>query len=185
MGAGIETLLSRHNSMGLHKQAIERQLALIVTQIHEQGVILIPRTVFLLVEMRGCGGLSKQLEQIAHVLREEGYWKPRERVQNYHPQDVYQLGKSAQKLCDDYATLDRRVEQLNARLEHIKAYWRMEAELCPQEVLQRLAATANIALIQHEVAAIIDLLEQANRPGWFRRLFVHRGRRKALEAFRQ
>ena len=93
IGAGVETLVSRHNSLGIHKRAIERQLASIAAQIREQDGVLTPRDVFLLVEMRGWGGLSKQLEQIAHILREEGYWKPRERVQNYDTQSCGNHGR--------------------------------------------------------------------------------------------
>jgi hypothetical protein len=96
IGAQVEALTSRHCSLQPHKRAIERQLASIAAQIHEPDVVLTPRTVFLLLEMRGSGGVSDHLEQIARILHEEGYWKPHERVWNSQGQDVYYLGKSAQ-----------------------------------------------------------------------------------------
>jgi hypothetical protein len=65
------------------------------------------------------GGVCDQLEQIARIVHEQGYWQPHERVQNYQRQDVYHLGKSAQSLFDDCAVLDRRVEQLHTRLGDI------------------------------------------------------------------
>jgi hypothetical protein len=183
IGTQVEALMSYHNSLEIHKRSIERQLASIAIQIQEQDVVLIPRTVFLLLEMRGSGGVSDQLEQIACILHEEGYWKPRERVQNYHRQDVYQLGKSAQRLLDDYAVLDRRVEQLHTRLGHIKERRQMESEMTPQQMFDCLAAASDIASVQGNVDAIVQLLEQANRPGWFRWLFVHRGRKKIGSAY--
>ena len=172
IGTQVEALASRHSSLQMHKQAIERQLDSIAAQIHEPDVALIPRNVFLLLEMRGSGGVSAQLEQIACILHEEGYWKPRGRVQHYHQQDVYQLGKSAQKLFDDYAVVDRRVEQLHARLEHIKECRRMRSETTPQEVFECLATASDLTSVQGEVDAMVNLLEQASRPGWFKRLFV-------------
>ncbi len=178
IGTQLEAMASHHSSLEIHKRAIERQLASIAAQIKEQDVVLIPRTVFLLLEMRGSGGVSDQLEQIARILHEEGYWKPRERVQNYHRQDVYQLGKSAQRLFDDYAVLDRRVEQLHARLGHIKERRQMESETTSQGVFEGLATASDVASVQGEVDAIVELLEQANRPRWSRWLVVHRGRKR-------
>jgi hypothetical protein len=121
--------------------------------------------------------VSEQLEQIARLVLEEGYWKPREHVQHYYRQGVYLLGKSAQRLFDDYAVLDRRVEQVHARLEHIKQRQQLKPETTPQGVFECLAAASDIALIQDEVEAIVDLLEQANRPGWANWLFIHRSQK--------
>jgi prefoldin subunit 5 len=178
IGRQVEVLMSQYSSLQLHKRAIERHLASIAAQIHEPDVVLIPRTVFLLLELRGSGGVCDHLEQIARIVHEQGYWKPHGRVQNYHRQDVYQLGKSAQSLFDDYAVLDRRVEQLQARLGDIKERRQLEAETTPQWVFEDLAATADTVQVQGEVEAIIELLEQANGPGWFRWLFLHRSRHK-------
>ncbi|HEY6541597.1 MAG TPA: hypothetical protein VIZ18_11690 [Ktedonobacteraceae bacterium] len=116
----VEALLSQHSNLELYRRSIERQLGLIAAQIHEENVPLIPCRVFLLLELRGSGGVGAHLEQIARILREVGYWKPPARVQNYHRQDVYSLGRSTQKLFDDYAALDRRVKQLQAPLERRK-----------------------------------------------------------------
>ena len=166
--------MSQHSSLEVHKQAIERQLASITARINEQETALVPRDIFQLLELRGSGRVNEQLEQIARILHEEGYWKPRGRVQYYSQQDVYQLGKSTQKLFDDYAALHQRTEQLCARLEQIKECRQMTAEITPQEVFERLATILDGSSIQAEVDAIVALLEQANRPGWFRRLFGYR-----------
>ena len=131
IGTQIEALVSQHSSLEMYRRSIERQLFSIAAQIQEQDVALIPRTVFLLLEMRGSGGVSNQLEQIARILHEVGYWKPRVRVQNYHRQDVYQLGKSAQKLFDDYTKLDRRIRELHARLGNIKQCRQLQPETTP------------------------------------------------------
>lgn len=178
IGTQIEALTSHHSSLKIHKRAIEQQLAAIAAQIHEQGVMLLPRTVFLFLEMRGSGGVSEHLEQIACIIHEQGYWKPSGHVENYHRQDIYQLGKSVQRLFDAYAVLDRRVEQLHIRLRRIKQRRQMEAEATPQQVFACLAAASDAALDQGEVDAIVELLEQANRPHWFNRLFVHSSRKK-------
>ena len=178
IGTQVEALTSHCSSLKIHKRAIERQLASIAAHIHEQDIVLIPRTVFLLLEARGSGGVSAQLEQIARIIGEEGYWKPRERIQNYHRQDVYHLRESAQRLFDDYTALDRQVEQLHVRLEHIKERWQMASRTTPQGVFEGLAAASDVSSVQGEVDAIVALLEQATRPGWFRWLFVHRGRNK-------
>ena len=162
--------MSQHSSLEVHKQAIERQLASIAARINEQEAALIPRDIFLLLELRGSGGVSEQLEQIARFLHEEGYWKPRGRVQYYSQQDVYQLGKSTQKLFDDYAALHQRAEQLCVRLEAIKERRQMTPEMTPQGVFACLT-TVDCSSIQAEVDAMVTLLEQANRPGWFKRLF--------------
>ena len=170
IGTQLEALISQHSSLLIHKRAIERQLSSIAASIKEQVLVLIPRNVFLLLEMRGSGGVSNQLEQITHIVREEGYWIPRVRVQNYYRQDVYRLGKSVQRLFDDFAVLHQRVEQFNARLWHIKKCQQMEPEMTPQEVFERLAASTDISPAQHEVDAIVELLEQANRRSrswWF------------------
>jgi hypothetical protein len=177
IGTEVEALTHQHSGLKIHKRAIERQLTSIAAQIHEEDVVLLPRTVFLLLETRGSGGVSAQLEQIARILHEQGYWKPQERVQHYSRQDVYHLGKSAQRLFDDYAALDWQVEQLQARLEHIKERQQMPSETTPQGVFEGLAAAADTAKVQGEVDAIIELLEQVNGSGWFRWLFVRRGRK--------
>ena len=182
IGTQVEALTSQCSSLKIHKRAIERQLASIAAHIQEQDVVLIPRTVFLLLETRGSGGVSAQLEQIARLIHEEGYWKPQERVQTYYRQDVYHLGKSSQRLFDDYAALDRQVEQLHVRLEHIKERRQMTSETTPQGVFESLAEASDVASVQGEVDAIVELLEQATRPGWFRWLFVHRGRKKIRNA---
>lgn len=170
IGIQVEALPSQHASLKIHKRAIERQLAAIAARINEQNVVLDPHTIFLLLEMRGSGGVSAQLEQIAHIVHEQGYWKPQQRVQNYHRQDVYHLGKSAQKLFDDYAALDWRIEQLRVRLGHIKQCRHMACDMTPTQVFECLA-TSNIASIQNEIDAIAQLLEQANHPEWFWWLF--------------
>ena len=51
------------------------RIALQAEQVHEQDMALIPGGVFLLVEIGGSGGVSDQLEQIARILHEQGYWK--------------------------------------------------------------------------------------------------------------
>lgn len=174
----IEALISHHSSLMNHKRAIEQQLASIAAQIHEPEVMCSPRAVFLLLEIRGSGGVSEQVEQIAHIVHEQGYWKPRGRVQNYCMQDVYHLGKSVQKLFNDYEVVDRRVEQLQAWLRHVKQSRQMEAEKTLQGVFECLAATIDTAAVQEEVNVIVELLGQAVRPRWFRWLFVHRSNKK-------
>jgi hypothetical protein len=167
IGTQLETLTSQHSSLLIHKRAIERKLSSIAAYIKEQDLVLIPRNVFLLLEIRGSGGVNDQLEQIIHIVYEEDYWIPRVRVQNYGRQDVYQLGKSVQRLFDDFAVLHHRVEQFNARLWHIKKCQQMEPEMTPQGVFECLAASTDISSVQYEVDAIVELLEQANRCSWF------------------
>src|SRR5713226_1220264 len=75
IGRQAGALLSQHGSLEMYRRSIERQLSLIADQIHEEDVLLVPRSVFLLLELRGCGGVSAHLEQIARILREVGYWK--------------------------------------------------------------------------------------------------------------
>jgi hypothetical protein len=169
----VEALMNQHGSLMIHKRAIERQLASIAARIHEPDVELTPCTVFLLLEMRGSGGVSEQLEHIAHIVHEQGYWKPNGRVQNYRLQEVYCLGKSAQRLFDTYAVVDLRVQQLHAWLGHIKQRWQMEAETPPQGVFADLAAAMDTADVQGEINALVKLLEQPTRFGWFRWLFGH------------
>ena len=166
IGVQIETLASHHSSLEIHKRAIERQLFAIAARINKQDVVLNPQTIFLLLEMRGSGGVSAQLDQIAHIIHEQGYWKPQQRVQNYHRQDVYHLSQSVQKLFDDYAALDWRIEQLRVRLGHIKQHRHMTPEITPQEVFESLAVSTDILSVQIEVDAIVELLEQTNHPGW-------------------
>lgn len=168
IGRQIEAQTSRHSSLKLHKRAIEQQLAGIAAQIHAPVGVLLPGTIFPLLEMRGSGGVSNQLEQIARILHEQGYWKPQGHVQNYHRQDVYQLGKSTQRLFDDFAPLDQRVEQVRARLADIKQYQHLAAETPPQKVFDALATMADRISVQGEVDSIVDLLKAAHQPRWFR-----------------
>jgi hypothetical protein len=158
----------------MHKRAIERQLAAIAAHISEHDAVLLPRSVFLLLEMRGSGGVSAQLEQIARIVHEQGNWIPHGRVPNYHRQDVYHLGKSAQRLFDDYAALNRRVEHVHARLGDIKQRRQLATETTPQSVFDALAAGADILSVQGEVDMIVDLLQAADQLRWFRWLFVCR-----------
>ena len=172
IGARVEALLSWHSSLEMYRRSIERQLALLAACMHTEDVSLLPSSVFLLVEMRGSGGLSVPLEQIALVLSEVGYWKSSRYAQTYHPRDVYSLGRSAQRLFDDYAALDGRVRQLHAHLSSIREYWHMKPEATPQEVFEGVAmvATEDRAEIQAGVDAIVDLLEQPSKYRWFVRL---------------
>lgn len=146
IGTQVEALMSQHSGLKLHKRAIERQLA----------------------------AIAAQLEQIASIAHEQGYWKPQGRVQNYHRQDVYQLGESTQRLFDDFAQLDQRVEQVHARLADIKQRRQLAAETTPQRVFDALATVADRISVQGEIDMIVDLLQAAPQPRWFRWLFVHR-----------
>ena len=131
IGIQVESLISKQSSLKMHKQAIERQLAAIATRISEHDGVLLPRSVFRLLEMRGSGGVSAQLEQIARIVDEQGYWKPQGHVPNYHGQDVYHLGKGAQRLFDGSTVLDLRIQQLHAHLRrHIKQCRQMVAGCC-------------------------------------------------------
>jgi hypothetical protein len=177
IGMHVEALLSRYSSLKMHKRAIERQLAAMAARICEQDGVLLPRSVFLLLEMRGSGGVSAQLEHIARIVDEQGYWKPREHVPNYHRQDVYRLGQSAQRLFDDYTALDHCIEQVQAHLRHIRQCRQMGADATPQEVFEELAASADLVSVQNGVDAIVQLLWPAMQPRWFRWFFVHRGRK--------
>jgi hypothetical protein len=161
----------------MHKQAIERQLAAIAAHISEHDAGLLPRSVFLLLELRGSGGVSAQLEQIARVVHEQGYWIPHGHVATYHRQDVYRLGTSAQRLFDDYTALNRRVEHVHARLGDTKQRRQLAAETTPQNVFDSLAASPDLASVQNEVEAIVQLLGPAQQSRWFRWFFVHRGRK--------
>jgi hypothetical protein len=169
--------MSQYSSLKMYKRAIERQLAAIAARISEHDGMLLPRAVFLLLEMRGSGGVSAQLEQIARVVDEQGYWKPRGHVPNYHRQDVYHLGKSVQRLFDDSSALERRIEQVQAQLRHIKQCRQMVVETTPQEVFEELAASPDLVSIQNGVDAIVQLLEPIKQSRWFRWFFVHRGRK--------
>ena len=73
IGTEIETLMSQLSGLQGHKRAIERQLASIADQIHAHNEALTPGNIFLLLEIRGSAGVSQQLEQIAHILHEDGY----------------------------------------------------------------------------------------------------------------
>ncbi|GAC1647835.1 MAG: hypothetical protein NVS4B12_15830 [Ktedonobacteraceae bacterium] len=174
----VEVLISRHSSLMIHKRAIERQLASIAVRIHEPDVELTPRSVFLLLEIRGSGGVGEQLEQIAHIVHEQGYWKPNGQVQNYRLQDIYHLGKSVQRLFDDCTVVDRRIEELHAWLGHMKQCRQIGAETTPQELYECLVVAMDTAEVHGEVNAIVNRLEQAARPGWFRWLFAHRSSKK-------
>jgi len=48
------------------------------------------------------------------------------------------------------------------------------AETTPQEVFEELAAGVDMLSVQGEVDMIIDLLQAADQPRWFRWLFVCR-----------
>ncbi|HYB00201.1 MAG TPA: hypothetical protein VED37_08275 [Ktedonobacteraceae bacterium] len=164
----VEALISQQSSLQLHKRAIEKQLASIADQIHEPDVSLTPHSVFLLLEIRGSGGVSEQLEQIARIVHEEGYWKPGGRVQNYRLRDVYLLGRSAQRLFDTFAVIDRCVEQVYAHLWYIKQRWQMGTEASLHAVFTYLAATIESAEVQDEINSLARLIDQAIRPGWYR-----------------
>ena len=43
--------MSQHSSLKVHKRAIERQLAAIAAHISEHDGVLLPRSVFLLLEL--------------------------------------------------------------------------------------------------------------------------------------
>jgi hypothetical protein len=174
IGKQVEAVLSQHSSLKMHKRAIERQLAAIATRICEHDAVLLPRSVFLLLELRGCGGVSAQLEQIARIVDEQGYWKPHGHVPNYHRQDVYHLGQSAQRLFDDASALERRAKHVQAQLRHIKQRRHMVAEMTPQEVFEELAAGADMLSVQGEVDTIVDLLQTTDQSRWLRWLFVCR-----------
>jgi hypothetical protein len=68
-------------------------------------------------------------------------------------------------------------------LGYIKERLQVESEATPQAVFAGLAAAADGAKVRAEVDAIADLLEQANRPGWFTRLFVRNHRKKRTPDF--
>jgi hypothetical protein len=171
--------MSRHNSLKMHKRAIERQLAAITVRIAEHDAVLLPRSVFLLLELRGSGGVSAQLEQIARIVEEQGYWKPQGHVPNYHRQDVSRLGQSAQRLFDDATALDRRIEHVQAQLRHIKRCRQMASDTTPQELFEDLAASPDLVSVRNSVDAIVQLLGKAQQFRWFRWLvLVHRGRNK-------
>lgn len=167
----VEALISQQSSLQIHKRAIEKQLASIADQIHEPDVMLTPQTVFLLLEIRGSGGVIDQLEQIAHIVDEEGYWKPGGSVQNYRLRDVYLLGRSAQRLFDTFAVIDRCVQQVYAHLWYIKQRWQMETEASVHAIFTYLAATIESAEVQEEINSLVRLIDQAFRPGWYTWLF--------------
>ncbi len=167
----VEALINQQSSLTIHKRAIEKQLASIAAYIHEPDVMLTPHTVFLLLEMRGSGGVSEQLEHIAHIVHEQGYWKPSGRVQNYRLYEIYLLGQSAQRLFDTFAIIDRCVQQLYAYLWYIKQHRQMEPETSLREVFAGLAAAIDTAEVQDEINSLVKLIDQAIRPGWYRYLF--------------
>ena len=179
IGMQVETLMSQYSSLKIHKRAIERQLAAIAARISEHDGVLLPRSVFLLLEMRGSGGVRAQLEQIARIVEEQGYWKPRGHVPNYHRQDVYRLGGSVQRLFDDATALDRRIEEVQAQLRHLKQCRQRDADTTPQEVFEDLAASPDLVSVQNSVDAIVQLLGPAQQSLWFRWFFVHRGRKRS------
>jgi hypothetical protein len=167
----VEALISQQSSLEIHKRAIEKQLASIADQIHEPDVMLTPHTVFLLLEIRGSGGVSEQLEQIARIVHEEGYWTPGGSVQNYLLRDVYLLGRSAQRLFDTFEVIDRCVQHIFAYLWYIKQRWQMEAETSLHTVFTSLEATIETAEVQDEINSLVKLIDQAILPGWHRWLF--------------
>lgn len=179
IGEQVEALLGRHSNLELYKRSIEWQLGLMAAQMHEEDVLLHPRVVFLLVEMRGSGGLGAPLEQIASILGEMGYWKPPTRVQNYRRQDVYHLGKSAQRLFDDYAVLDRRVKQLQSQLGRIRKQQQVGPDTTPRDVLVGLTMASVGANVQAAIDLVVGLLGQTGVHGWFSRwLIVRRGNKQ-------
>ena len=178
IGSQVEALLSQHNSLEMYKRSIERQLVLMAVHLCVEDVQLLPRSMFLLVELRGSGGCHAPLDQIARILGEVGYWKPPMPVQNYRGPEVYHLGQSTQKLFDDYAALDRRVQHLHAQLGCLREQQHMQPETTSQEIFTGLATSVDTAKVQAGVDTIVRLLEQPKRSGWFRRLFVHLSRRK-------
>ena len=179
IGRQVEALMSQHSSLRIYKRAIERQLAAIAARISDHDGVLLPRSVFLLLELRGSGGVSAQLEQIARIVDEQGYWKPRGHVPNYHRQDVYRLGGSVQRLFDDATALDRRIEEVQAQLRHLKQCRQRDADTNPQEVFEDLAASPDLVSVQNSVDAIVQLLGPAQQSLWFRWFFVHRGRKRS------
>ena len=172
IGSQVEALLSQHGSLEMYKRSIERQLALMATHLHLEDVSIHPRSMFLQVELRGSGGCNAPLEQIARILGEVGYWKPPVPVQNYRGPEVYHLGQSTQRLFDDYAALDRRVQQLYAQLGCMREQQHMQPETTPQEIFTGLANAVDTAKAQAGVDTIVGLLKQTRRPGWFRRLLL-------------
>ena len=167
----VETLICQQSSLQIHKRAIEKQLASIADQIHIPDVALTPQRIFLLLEIRGSGGVSEQLEQIARIVHEEGYWKPGGRIQNYRLRDVYLLGRSAQRLFDSFAVIDRCVKQIYAHLWYIKQRWQIGAEASFHAVFASLETTIETAEVQAEINSLVKLVDQALRPGWSRWLF--------------
>ncbi len=167
----VEALISQQSSLQIHKRAIEKQLASIADQIHMPEAVLTPHTVFLLLEIRGSGRVSEQLEQIARIVHEEGYWKPGGRVQNYRLRDVYLLGRSAQKLFDTFAVIDRCLQQVHAHLWYIKQRWQMGTEASLHAVFASLESTIETTEVQSEINALVKLIDQAVHPGWYRWLF--------------
>ncbi len=167
----VEALISQQNSLEIHKRAIEKQLASIADQIHEPDVMLTPDTVFLLLEIRGSGGVGVQLEQIAHIVHEEGYWKPGGPVQNYRLRDVYLLGRSAQRLFDAFVAIDHCVQQVYANLWYIKQRWQLEAEASLHAVFTSLESSIETAEVQDEINSLVKLIDQVIRPGWHRWLY--------------
>ena len=164
----VEALINQQSSLALHKRAIEKQLASIADQIHVPDVVLTPQRIFLLLELRGSGGVSDQLDQIAHIVREEGYWKPGGRVQNYRLRDVYLLGRSAQRLFDTFAVIDRCVQQLYAHLWYIKQRWQMGTETSFHAVFASLETTIETKEVQEEINSLVKVIDEALRPGWYR-----------------
>ncbi len=91
IGRQIEALLSQHSSLEMYRRPVEWQLGLIAEQMQEDDVLLVPCSVFHLLETRGDAEVSAHLEQIARILREADYWKPAAGEQDYHRPDVYQI----------------------------------------------------------------------------------------------
>jgi len=91
LGRQVEARLRQQSSLKMHKRAIERQLAALAARIAEPDAVLLPRSVFLLLELRGSGGVSAQLEQIARIVHEQGYWKPHGPVPTYQRADSWLL----------------------------------------------------------------------------------------------
>jgi hypothetical protein len=123
------------------------------------------------LEIRGSGGVSEQLEQIAHIVDEEGYWKPGGSVHNYRLRDIYLLGRSAQRLFDSFAIIDRCVQQVYAHLWYIKQCCQMATEASLHAVFASLESTTEKEEVQSEINSLVRLIDDVTRPGWYRLLF--------------
>jgi hypothetical protein len=171
LGSRIEALLSRNSSLQNYRHSLERQLAVLVARLGTQRVELVPRSVFLLLELRGSGGMSMPLEQIARILEELGYWQPGRPIRAYLRPDVYHLGLSAQQLFDDATALERRVRQIQAEVEWLREQKHLPPETTTHEVFADLEMTMDAAPVRAALDQIASLLDPPNWQGWVRWLF--------------